>query len=324
MTPETPLPTTMRAAVIEKPGGPEVVQVRTVPVPALDAGEVLVAVHATGLASWDVEMREGWWPGRRPRGPIILGTDGAGTVVAVGSRVRTFSIGDRVYAYSFGNAKGGFHAEFVALAAENVAAIPAGLDMLAAGAVPAAGLTALDGVARALRVKRGETVVIHAASGSIGSLALQFAKTRGARVFAVGSGKDGVTLVQRLGADAAVDGKRGHLAEAIREFAPEGVDAVLAFAGGTALNEILGQVRSGGRLAYPNGVDPKPRRRRGVEIITFDAEGGQPGFRRLGRALEATKPEVPIEATYPLAKAAQAHRRLAKGHTLGRVMIQVR
>jgi NADPH:quinone reductase-like Zn-dependent oxidoreductase len=318
------IPKTMRAAVIDQPGGPEVVQVRTVPVASLDAGEILMAVHATGLASWDVEMREGWWPGKRPRGPIILGTDGSGTVVAVGSRVRRFAVGDQVYAYSFGNAKGGFHAEFVALAAENVAALPAGFDMLSAGAVPAAGLTALDGVARTLKIKRGDTLVVHAASGSIGSLAMQFAKNRGARVLAVASGRDGVALVQRLGADAAVDGKRGHLAEAIRDFASDGVDAVLAFAGGEALNEILGQVRPGGRLAYPNGVEPRPRRRRGVDIVTYDAEGGARGFARLGRALEAARPEVPIEATYPLAKAAQAHRRLAKGHTLGRVMLQVR
>jgi NADPH2:quinone reductase len=318
------IPETMRAAVIDQPGGPEVVQVRTVPVPSLDAGEILMAVHATGLASWDVEMRKGWWPGKRPRGPIILGTDGSGTVVAVGSRVRRFAVGDRVYAYSFGNAKGGFHAEFVALAAENVAAIPAGLDLLAAGAVPAAGLTALDGVARTLSIKRGDTLVVHAASGSIGSLAMQFAKNRGARVLAVASGRDGVALVRRLGADAAVDGKRGHLTEAIRDFAPDGVDAVLAFAGGDALNEILAQVRPGGRLAYPNGVEPRPRRRRGVDIVTYDAEGGARGFARLGRALDATRPEVPIEATYPLAKAVQAHRRLAKGHTLGRVMLQVR
>jgi NADPH2:quinone reductase len=318
------IPETMRAAIIDKPGGPEVVQVRTVPVPTLDAGELLLEVHAAGLASWDVEMRGGWWPGKRPRGPIILGTDGAGTVVAVGARVRRFAVGDRVYAYSFGNPKGGFHAEFVALAAENVAPIPHGLEMLAAGALPAAGLTALDGVERALRVKRGETVVVHAASGSIGSLALQFAKNRGARVLGVASGRDGVTLVQRLGADAAVDGKRGHLAEAIQEFAPEGVDAVIAFAGGDALNHIVGQVRSGGRLAYPNGVEPRPRRRRGVEIVTYDAEGGRPRLTRLGKAIEAARPEVPIEATYPLAKAAQAHRRMAKGHTLGRVMLQMR
>src|SRR5689334_6520826 len=90
------VPDTMQAAVIDKPGGPDAVTVRTVPVPQLEAGELLIAVHTAGIASWDAEMREGWWPGKRPRGPIILGTDGAGTIVAVGPRVKTLTLGDEV------------------------------------------------------------------------------------------------------------------------------------------------------------------------------------------------------------------------------------
>src|SRR5690348_6665295 len=192
------VPDTMRAAVIDKPGGPDAVTVRIVPVPQLEAGEVLIAVHTAGIASWDAEMREGWWPGKRPRGPIILGTDGAGTIVAVGPRVKKLTLGDEVFAYSFGNAKGGFHAEFVAVSANNVAPIPAGFDQLHAGALPAAGITALQGVDDHLRPKRGEAIIVLAASGSIGSLALQFAKCRGARVLAVASGRDGVELVRGL------------------------------------------------------------------------------------------------------------------------------
>jgi NADPH:quinone reductase-like Zn-dependent oxidoreductase len=318
------IPDTMRAAVIDKPGGPDVVQIRDVPVPTVDAGDVLIAVHAAGIASWDAEMRDGWWPGKRPRGPIILGTDGAGTIAAIGARVRRFAVGDPVYAYSFGNPKGGFHAEFVAVPAECVAPIPAGLDMLHAGALPAAGLTALEGVAQALRIRRGETMILHAASGSLGTLALQFAKGRGARVLAVASGRDGLALVQRLGADAAVDGKRGQAAEKLRQFAADGVDGLLAFAGGDAANALVALLKRGGRLAYPNGVEPRPRGRRGVEVITFDADGSARGLARLGRAVEAVSLEVPIAATFPLSQAARAHRRLAKGHALGRVMLQVR
>jgi NADPH:quinone reductase-like Zn-dependent oxidoreductase len=314
----------MRAAVIAKAGGPEVVEVRTVPVPALEAGEVLIAVHAAGIASWDAEMRDGWWPGRRPRGPIILGTDGAGTVAAVGPRVRRFKVGDEVYAFSFPNPKGGFHAEYAVVAAEHVAAVPKGLDLLHAGALPAAGVTALQGVDEALDVKRGEAIIVLAASGSIGSLALQFAKLRGARVLAVASGRDGVALVRRLGADAAVDGKRGNVAEAARAFAPEGADGVLAFAGGEAATACIEALRRDGRLAYPNGVEPQPRKRRGIHVVTYDGVGDPRTFARLNRAVEAAKLEVPIAATYPLARAANAHRRLAKGHTLGRVMLRVR
>jgi NADPH2:quinone reductase len=318
------IPDTMGAAVIDRFGKPEVVSIRTVPVPSLDTGEVLIAVHASGIASWDVEMREGWWPSGRPHFPLILGSDGSGTVAAVGSRVRRFAIGDAVYAFSFANPKGGFHAEYVAVPAASVAHVPRGLDMLHAGAVPAAGLTALEGIDGALGVKRGEAIIIHAASGSIGSLALQFAKRRGARVLATASGRDGVDLVRRLGADAAVDGKRGNIRKAADAFAPDGVDAVLAFAGGPALTQCLEALRPGGRLAYPNGLEPAPRKRRGLEVTAFDAASDARAFTRLGRAIEAAPFEVPIAATFPLADAAKAHRRFDKGHLLGRVMLRIR
>jgi NADPH:quinone reductase len=318
------IPTEMRAAVIEKAGGPEAVEIRQMPVPTLDAGEVLIAVHAAGIASWDAEMRDGWWPGRRPRGPIILGTDGAGTIAAVGPRVRRLEVGDEVYGFSFTNPKGGFHAEFAAVPADHVGKIPKGLDLLHAGALPAAGLTALQGVEAAIGTKRGSALAIYAASGSIGSLALQFAKQRGARVLAIASGKDGLALVRRLGADAAVDGKRGGVADAARAFAPDGLDAILAFAGGDALKQCLGTLRRGGRLVHPNGVEGVPRAPRGVKVIAYDANGNTRTLAQLNRAVEATAFEVPIVATFPLAQAVKAHRRLAKGHTLGRVMLRMR
>jgi NADPH2:quinone reductase len=317
-------PDTMRAAQIDRAGKPDVVSIRTVPVPAPAATEVLIAVHATGIASWDVEMRQGWWPSGKPRYPLVLGSDGAGTVAAVGSRVRRFAIGDEVYSFSFGSPKGGFHAEYVAVPANAVAHIPRGLDMLQAGAVPATGLTALQGIDEALDVKKGESIIVLAASGSIGSLALQFARLRGARVLAIASGRDGVDLVKRLGADAAVDGKRGNILNAARAFAPDGVDAVLAFAGGPVLTQCLDAVRRGGRLAYPNGLEPIPRKRRGLAVTTYDAAGDLPHFARLGRAIEAAKLDVPIAATFPLAEIVKAYRRLEKGHTLGKVMLRVR
>jgi NADPH2:quinone reductase len=242
----------------------------------------------------------------------------------VGPRVRRFKVGDAVYGYNFGNSKGGFHAEYAAVGAEHVARTPTVLDMLPAGALPAAGLTALQGIDDALGVKRGEAVIVLAASGSIGSLALQFAKRRGARVLAIASGRDGVALVRRLGADAAVDGKRGNVADAAYTFAPEGADAVLAFVGGEVATACIQALRRDGRLAYPNGVEPRPRARRGIHVVTYDAAGDQPAFARLGRAVEAARLEVPIAATYPLARAADAHRRLAKGHTLGKVMLRIR
>jgi NADPH2:quinone reductase len=159
----------------------------------------------------------------------------------------------------------------------------------------------------------------------VGSLALQFAKWRGARVLATASGRDGIALVRRLGADAAVDGKRDDLLAAARRFAPSGVDAVLAFVGGKSLVQCLDALKTrGGRLAYPNGVEPAPRKRRGVKTTAYDGAPGVREFARFNRAVEKAKLKVPIAKTYPLARAAAAYTLVKKGHVLGKVVLQIR
>ena len=131
---------------------------------------------------------------------------------------------DRAYAYSWNNPKGGFYAEYVAVPSEKVALIPKKLDLVHAGAMPISGLTALQGIDDALQLKRDEHILIHGASGGVGTIAIQFARLRHARVFASASGQDGVKLALRLGAHAAVDGKEEDIAEAARRFAPNGVE----------------------------------------------------------------------------------------------------
>jgi NADPH2:quinone reductase len=142
---------------------------------------------------------------------------------------------------------------------------------------------------------------VHGAGGGVGSLAVQFAKLRGARVLATASGPRGAA-----------------------RFAPEGVDAVLAFASGRPLSRCLDALRRDGRFAYPNGVEPVPRRRRGVRWKSYDAVPGVRELERLGRAVTAARLRVVIAATYRLADAAKAHRRLEKGHVLGKVVLRVR
>ena len=319
------IPETMNTAAVSRFGGPRVLETLELPVPEVAPSEVLIAIHTAGVGSWDADMREGWWPdSRRPKPPLVLGTDGSGTIAAVGARVRRLAPGDKVYAYSFANPKGGFYAEYVAVNGENVARPPEILNLRQAGAIPATGLTALQGIDDVLHVKRGEAVVIHGASGNVGSLALQFAKMRGARVLATASGRDGIAFVRRLGADAAADGRRDDLKAAALEFAPEGVDAVLAFAGGKPLTRLLDGVRRGGRVAFPNGVEPAPRKRRGLSVKSYDAAPGVRELERLARAIEAARLKVPITATYPLDQAARAHERLAKGHVLGKIVFRMR
>jgi NADPH:quinone reductase-like Zn-dependent oxidoreductase len=313
----------MAAVAIDRFGGPEVLSIHSLPVPVPEDDEVLIAVDTAGVGSWDADIRDGWSPNGRTHFPLVLGTDGSGTVSAVGSRVRRFKLGDRVYAYSWANPKGGFYAEYVAVSAKKVAPIPERLDMEHAGAIPTTGLTALQGIDDALHVKQGENVIVHGAAGGVGSLALQFAKLRGARVFATVSSDDRLAFVRGLGADIAVNGRVQDITSAALRFAPEGIDAVLGLAGGEALERCLDALRRGGRLAYPNGVDPEPKKRRDIRMTPYDAIAGVEEFKRLAQTLEAMNLEIPAEA-YGLAEAAKAHERLAAGHLLGKIVLRVR
>jgi NADPH:quinone reductase-like Zn-dependent oxidoreductase len=222
------------------------------------------------------------------------------------------------------NPKGGFYAEYVAVEAQTVAPMPGRLTMRDAGAIATTGLTALQGVDDALHIKKGESVFVFGASGGVGTLAVQFAKLRGARVLGIASGVDGATLVRRLGADDALDGRHDDIAAAARGFAPNGFDAGLAFAGGEGLEQAIDAVRRNGRVAYPNGVEPAPKKRRGIKLIPYDAAAGVREFQKLNRAVDAARLKVPIAAEFPLADAAKAHERLEAGHVLGKIVLRIR
>jgi NADPH:quinone reductase len=319
------VPKTMRAAAIDRFGGPDVVQVRMLPVPVPDADEVLIALHTAGVGGWDADIRGGWWPDSvDPPFPLVLGTDGSGNVVAAGSRVERLRVGDAVYAYSWNNPKGGFHAEYAAVPADRAAPIPSGLDRRLAGAIPATGLTALQGIDRELHLRSGQSVLIHGASGGVGTLAVQFAKLRGARVLASASRPDGVALARRLGADDAIDGREEDLQAAARRFAPQGLDAILALTGGDSLQRCIVTVRDGGRVAYPNGVEPEPKPVGAVTCVGYDAVSGVHELAELNQAVEAAKLQVPIDSEYFLADASKAHARLAQGHVLGKIVLRIR
>jgi NADPH:quinone reductase-like Zn-dependent oxidoreductase len=284
---------------------------------------VLIAIDTAGIGSWDASIREGSWrkPGR-PRFPLVPGVDGAGIVVAKGARVRRIQLGDRVYAYEFGNRQGGFYAEFAAAEVEHVGRVPKGLELRDAGAVATTGLTALQGI-DALGLRPGHTVLIFGASGAVGTMAVQFARQRGAHVIATASGAASARLVRKLGAHHVIDARRPESTERLRTFAPDGLDCVLALAGGVELDRCLDFMRPKGRLVYPNGIEPVPMKRRTFRVHAFDAIANSREFDKLSRHLGNRRVRVPIAATYPLGKAAQAHRRLAREHVLGRMVLQV-
>ena len=312
----------MKAAAIDRFGPPSVLKLHTLPAPEPGPEEVLITLHSAGVGVWDASVRDGSWrPYGRPKFPLIPGTDGAGIVSALGARVRRFSVGDRVYATDYA---GGFYAEWVAVEAENVARVPPRLDLLPAGAALVPGLTALQGIDDHLRVRRGETVLIFGATGSVGTLAVQFAKRLRARVLATASGRAAGALVGRLGADGVFDPHRGDATERLEKLAGGAIDRVLALAGGDVLERCLELVRPRGRVAYPNGVEPEPRRRSRFQVVAYDAEAGPRQFAKLESAIKEARLRVPIAAVYPLAQAAKAHQRLQRGHILGRIVLQIR
>jgi NADPH:quinone reductase len=317
------LPQTMAAAALDHGGGPEVLTLHRLPVPKPAAGEVLIALDTVGVGPWDLPIREHPDYIRHHDFPLVLGVDGAGTVAAVGSAVHGFKVGDAVYSYVWDNAHGGFYAEYVAVPASAVGHVPAGIDLKHAGAMAVSALTALQGIDDALHIKSGETLIIHGASGGVGSLAVQFAKQRGARVLATASGDDGVSFVSRLGAVTAVDGRHGDIGAVARQFAPDGVDAVLALVGGESLEACIDQLRPGGRLAFPEGVKPGPRSRAGLTPVKYNAVAGPLEYARLNQAIVAAKLEVPIAAEFPLSDAAGAQRAMAAGHVLGKIVLRI-
>jgi NADPH:quinone reductase-like Zn-dependent oxidoreductase len=315
---------TMRAAALEQFGGVETIQMKNIPVPDLAPDEVLLRVEAAGVGVWDPEEREGEFAkmfGTEPRFPYVLGSDGAGTVAAVGKEVRGLKEGDRAYALALGSPKGGFYAEYTAVKAENVSPIPRKLSVEQAGVMPCDALTALRGLDEILQLKSGESLLVFGAAGGIGHLAVQLAKRLGARVLAVASGDDGVALVKRLGADAVADGRKDDVEAAARAFAPNGLDAALVTAGGEAAERALRAMRKNGRVAYPNGVEPEPKAPSGVKVQSYNMEPTHEQIEKLNRLIESGPFEVHVARTFPLDKAAEAHRELDK-HYLGKLALR--
>jgi NADPH:quinone reductase-like Zn-dependent oxidoreductase len=316
---------TMRAVALDKFGGPEALKIQNLPIPQIEAQEVLIRVEAAGVGAWDPFEREGGFveiTGIKPTFPYVLGTDGAGTIAAVGKNVKSFKEGDRVYGVALGNPKGGFYAQYAAVKSDSVSLIPGHLTIEQAALLPTDALTALTGLEKVLGLRSGESLMVFGASGGIGHLAIQLAKLLGADVFAIASGKDGVQLAKKLGADSAVDGRGDNVLKAAREFAPNGLDAALVTAGGEETDEALLAIRKGGRIAYPHGVMPEPTPPEGVTIEAYDGETSRALIDRLNSLIDSGPFEVYVDRTFRLEEASKAHKALTEHH-LGKIALRI-
>jgi NADPH:quinone reductase len=316
---------TMRAVVIDGFGGPEQLQERQLPVPSPGRGQVLIRLEAAGVGSWDPFEREGGYAemqGTSPPFPYVLGSEGAGTIAAIGDGVTSRAVGEQVFAASFLNPMGGFYAEYVCVDADLVAPIPAGMRTSQAAVMGGVGMTALRGLQEALGVRSGETLLVHGASGPMGHLAVQLGKRLGARVLAVASGEDGVALAARVGADLAIDGRAEQVADGVRRFSPGGLDTAFLTAGGPEADAAVATVRPGGRAAYPAGVQPEPASTPDVDPQPFY---GEPDAELLERfmALIGERPlDVHIARQFTLDQIPAAHRAMDEHH-LGKLAIAI-
>jgi NADPH:quinone reductase-like Zn-dependent oxidoreductase len=317
------VPETMTAAAIDRFGPPDVLTPHTLPVAKVGQTEIVISLQAAGVGIWDAKIRDGTWAPASVEFPLVLGTDGAGIIAAKGARVRGFEVGDRVWGYSYTNPKGGFYADYVVVEANHVGHVPPQLDLVRTGMSVVTSLTALQGLDDHLHVRRTERVLVFGGSGAVGTFAVQLAKRRGAFVIATARGKDAQELVRQLGADAVIDPQTPSGLARLEQLAPHDIDAVLAFAGGAALERCLDHVRRGGRVAYPDGVEPPPAHRAGLDVIAYDGVAGPAQYDRLAHAHLDAHLRAVISAEFPLERAADAHRRLEQGHVLGRIGLRI-
>jgi NADPH:quinone reductase-like Zn-dependent oxidoreductase len=316
----------MRATIIERFGDPEELHEAEVPEPPLGPDYVHIRVEAAGVNPVDTKIRQGAQKDRFPYiWPVILGWDVSGTVERVGPAVIDCQPGDPVITYCRQDFVGhGAYAEIASVRSPFVTS-RGDLDPVEAGGLPLAGLTAYQALSDALGVSQNETVAVRGASGGVGSFAVQIAKSQGARVIAI-AGPDGEQFVRDLGADEFLDYHSDDAPQRLRRLGEqgEGVDALLDLAGGDDLDDYAGAVRDGGRVAsvlVPVKPDRWAERSINARYVFVRPDAEQLAW--LVELHQAGRLCVPVAETFPLAEAAEAHRRQEAGGARGKLILTV-
>ncbi|MDQ6433911.1 NADP-dependent oxidoreductase [Mesorhizobium sp. LHD-90] len=306
----------MRAIVQTAIGGPEVLTVSDVPTPRPERGQVLVRLKAAGINPVDVAVRAGFYP-LLGEPPFTIGWDIAGTVEAVGEGVTAFKAGDAVFGMPYFPKQAAAYAEYAVAPANELATKPEALDFVPAAGLPLAGLTAWQALVDAGGLKAGDRVLIHAAAGGVGHLAVQIARARGAHVVATAStGK--LDFVRSLGADEAIDYTAADFTKKVRD-----IDIVLEPLGGDHAALSLKTLRPGGIIAAlltPSDSAKAEIDRSGARFARIGVRPDGPSLTELAALAEAGKLKVHVARTFPLAEAGAAHTFLAT-KPIGKVVL---
>ena len=244
----------MKAVVLREHGGPEVLQIEDVPSPTFGAEDILVSVAATALNRADLLQRMGFYPNPFPQGPEIPGLEFAGTVKAVGERVTAWKVGDKV----MGIVSGGAYAEELALHERQAMAVPAGMSLHDAAAIPEVFITAWDALVVQGGLTSGRWAMVHAGASGVGTAAIQICRAIGARIIVTcSSGK--VQSCKELGADVVVDyGSQDFVEEVQKATGGKGVDVVLDVIGGDYVERNIASLAVKGHIIQVGVMAGKP------------------------------------------------------------------
>lgn len=330
----SPLPETMRQIRFDGAGGPEVITVETVPVPAPAPGQVLIEVAAAGINRPDIQQREGKYP--PPKGASdVPGLEVAGRVAALGEGAAGPAIGDEVCALVIS----GGYAEYAVAESDQCLPRPTPLSLVEAAGLPETYFTVYSTVIERGRLKAGETFLVHGGSSGIGSTAIQVAKHQGARVFATAGSSEKCRFCEALGADAAINYREADFAEEVKRLTDgKGVDVILDMVGAAYLAKNLASLAVEGRLvqiAFMQGFKAESFNMTPIMLKRLTYTGATlrarpkdqkaeiaAGLRReIWPLLEAGTVKPVIHATFPLEEARKAHELMESSAHLGKIIL---
>jgi NADPH:quinone reductase-like Zn-dependent oxidoreductase len=310
---------TMKAVRFHAYGGSDALVYEDAPEPQAAAGEVLVKVHATSVNPVDWKIRAGYLKSLRDYSlPFILGWDVSGVVESVGSGVMAWKAGDEVYGFP-DSSRNGAYAEYIAVNESKLARKPESLDHIHSAAIPLAGLTAWQALFDTAGLTAGQKVLIHAAAGGVGHLAIQFAKNKGLYVAGTASGRNQEYLKQ-LGCDLAINYETTRFEDVVHDF-----DAVIESMGGDVRVRSWRVLKKGGILVALIGPPPSEEdaKAHGVRASIIWGHADADELAEIGKLADSGRVRPEIAAVFPLREAAKAHQMSETEHVRGKIVLQV-
>lgn len=311
----------MQAIAITAFGSPDRLTLMNLPIPTIRPHEVLIRVQAAGVGLWDAKVCRGIVTLEGQRFPLILGWESAGIIERVGTAVAGLEVGTPVICSTY-QVGIGHYAQYVAVPTDVLARAPSSLDMLHAAVLPVNGLTAYQAIHEALKLRKGETLLVTGAAGGTGTFAVQLAAHLGAQVIATARPSHHRSL-HELGASELIDYTQTDFAVAVRAAHREGIDAVLDCVGGETAARSQETVRDGGRLVSIVDLEQvRPTRGITSRLLYFRPDGKQ--LAELAKLVDTGQLTVHLDHVFALEEARLALERLEQRHHHGKIVLSLK